>query len=61
MDDCWIILFINANIPPENRVKQNNLLIGALIPGPSAPGDLNSFLYPVIEELKELECKNLII
>ncbi|GES72716.1 transposase domain-containing protein [Rhizophagus clarus] len=54
-DDCWIILFINANIPPENRVKRNNLLIGALIPGPSAPGDLNSFLYPVIEELKELE------
>ncbi|GES76293.1 transposase domain-containing protein [Rhizophagus clarus] len=54
-DDCWIILFINANIPPENRVKRNNLLIGALIPGPSAPGDLNSFPYLVIEELKELE------
>ncbi|GES80966.1 transposase domain-containing protein [Rhizophagus clarus] len=54
-DDCWIILFINANIPPENCVKRNNLLIGALIPGPSAPGDLNSFLYPIIEELKELE------
>lgn len=56
-DDCWIILFINANIQPENRVKKNNLLIGALIPGPSAPGDLNSFLHPVIDELKELECK----
>jgi hypothetical protein len=58
-DDCWIVLFINANLKPENRVKQNNLLIGALIPGPSAPGDLNSFLRPVIDELKELECKNL--
>jgi len=60
-DDCWIILFINANLRPENRVKRDNLLIGALIPGPSAPGDLNSFLYPVIDELKELERKYLII
>ncbi|CAB4444585.1 unnamed protein product [Rhizophagus irregularis] len=58
-DDCWIILFINANIQPENRVKRDNLLIGALIPGPSAPGNLNSFLRPVIDELKELECKYL--
>lgn len=57
-DDCWMILFINANLKPEDRVKQNNLLIGALIPGPSTPGDLNSFLRPVIDEIKELECKN---
>ncbi|CAG8704401.1 23008_t:CDS:2, partial [Gigaspora rosea] len=54
-DDYWIILFINANLQRENRVKRNNLLIGALIPGPSAPGNLNSFLRPVIDELKELE------
>ena len=56
-DDCWIILFINANIQPENWVKCENLLIGALIPGPSASGDLNSFSHPVIDELKELESK----
>ncbi|CAG8590465.1 21011_t:CDS:2 [Gigaspora rosea] len=28
-DDCWIILFLNGNIPPENR---QNLLISAIIP-----------------------------
>jgi len=54
-DDCWILLFINANLRPEDRVKKNNLLIGALIPGPNAPSDLNSFLQPVIDELRKLE------
>ncbi|CAG8721411.1 22236_t:CDS:2 [Gigaspora margarita] len=37
-DDCWIILFLNGNISPENR-----------------PKNLNTFLRPIIDELKELE------
>ncbi|CAG8671817.1 10006_t:CDS:2 [Gigaspora rosea] len=57
-DYCWIILFINANIQPEDRVKRNNLLIRALIPGPSVPGNLNSFLRLVIDELKKLELES---
>jgi hypothetical protein len=28
-DDCWILLFINANLRPEDRVKKDNLLISA--------------------------------
>ncbi|CAG8681358.1 3849_t:CDS:2 [Cetraspora pellucida] len=48
-------MFINNNIPPEDRVKHENLLISAIIPGPNSPKNLNSFMYPIISELKELE------
>lgn len=54
-DDCWIILFINNNINPQNHFKKVNLLISAVIPGPNALYDFNSFLYPIINELKSLE------
>jgi hypothetical protein len=54
-DDCWIVLFINANLPPDQRVKKENLLITSIIPGPKAPKDFNSFMKPIIEELCMLE------
>jgi Transposase family tnp2 len=54
-DDCWIVLFINANLPPEQRVKKENLLITSIIPGPKAPKDFNSFIKPIVEELSLLK------
>ena len=54
-DDCWVILVINHNLPPEVRVKKENLLIVAVIPGPKQPKDFNSFLQPLVDELKLLE------
>ena len=53
-DNCWIVMFINANLSPDIRVKKENLLISAIIPGPDQPKDFNSFLHPIIEELKIL-------
>ncbi len=57
-DDCWIVMFINANLAPSERVKKENLLISLIIPGPSQPKHFNSFLRPVIDELKLLEGNN---
>ena len=54
-NDCWIILLINANLPPSERVKKDNLMISAMFPGPKQPKDMNSFLWPLVEELKKLE------
>ena len=54
-NDCWVILFINANLPPDIRVQQENLMISALIPGPKAPKNFNSFLRPLVDELKQLQ------
>lgn len=56
-DDCWVLLFINANLSPEKRVVKENLLITSIIPGPKEPKDLNSFLNPIVNELKELASK----
>lgn len=56
-DDCWVVMFINANLPPDERVKKKNLLISTVIPGPNQPKDLNSFLRPIVDELKILEGK----
>jgi hypothetical protein len=54
-DDCWVILLINANLPPETRVQRENLMISALVPGPKAPKNFNSFLRPLVDELKQLQ------
>ncbi|CAG8787807.1 16657_t:CDS:2, partial [Gigaspora margarita] len=54
-DDCWVVLFINANIPPDIRVQHVNLMISVLIPGPRAPKNFNTFLQPLINELKQLQ------
>lgn len=53
-DDCWIVLFINGNLPPEVRVLKENLLITSIIPGPKEPKDFNSFINPIVVELKKL-------
>lgn len=50
-DDCWVILLINANLPPNIRVQHENLIISALIPGPKTPKNFNSFLRPLVDEL----------
>jgi len=56
-DDCWVILFLNANIKPEDRVKKHNLLIRVIISSSQASHDFNSFLQPIVNELKLLEGK----
>ena len=54
-DDCWVILLINANLPPDIRIQKENLMISALIPGPRVPKNFNSFLQPLVNELKQLQ------
>ncbi|GBC17777.2 transposase domain-containing protein [Rhizophagus irregularis DAOM 181602=DAOM 197198] len=54
-DDCWVFLFINNNLPQELRVKKENLMVTLIIPGPKQPQDFNSFLYPLIQEMKLLQ------
>ena len=56
-DNCQVILFINNNLHPNLRVKKENLLITMIIPEPHSPKNFNSFLFPLILELQELEGK----
>lgn len=51
----WPIMVMNANLPPAERVQIDNMILCGFIPGPKAPGDLDSFLWPLMQELKQLE------
>jgi hypothetical protein len=51
---CWPIIAINFNLPPEERTKLSNIIPLAIIPGPKAPKDFNSFLRPVVDDCKQL-------
>ena len=49
------VILINLNLPPEERYKKVNILASTIIPGPNKPKDLDSFLRPLVEELKQLD------
>lgn len=51
----WPLLIIINNLPPDQRFKKENVLLLGIIPGPNQPKDLDSFLRPLINELKELQ------
>ena len=40
------------NLPREERYKQENTILVGLIPGPTEPGNLNSFIKPLVDDLK---------
>ena len=60
-DDCWIVLFINANLPPEQHVKKKNLLITTIISDPKSLKNFNFFMMLIIKELRLLEGNYLMI
>lgn len=49
------LLLVNLSLPPVERVKHRSMLLSGIIPGPKGPKDLDSFLYPLIREFKDLE------
>jgi len=51
----WPLVLVNLNLRPEVRVKKENILLYGIIPGPSSPKDMQSFLHPLINELLLLE------
>lgn len=51
---CWPIILYNLNLPPEERFKQDNIICVGVIPGPKKPKDIDSFLWPLVEELLQL-------
>ncbi|KAL5569485.1 hypothetical protein UlMin_026060 [Ulmus minor] len=51
----WPVVMKTYNLPPWLCMKPEYLMLSLLIPGPQSPGkDMDVFLRPLIEELKEL-------
>jgi hypothetical protein len=52
---AWPVILFNYNLPPEERFLKKNIISVGVIPGPKKPGDLDSFLWPLVQELLQLE------
>lgn len=51
----WPVVLIPYNVSPETCLKDTNYLLSMLIPGPKAPtNDIDVYLQPLIDELKDL-------
>ena len=53
LSNCWAVILINMNLPPQDRVKLQNIHVVAIIPG--SPADFNEFFAPIFKELDELQ------
>lgn len=47
------MVLIILNLPASIRYKTRNTIISFATPGPNSPGDLESFLWPLFEEMAE--------
>ena len=52
---AWPLIIFNYNHPPKERFKKENIISLGTIPGPKKPGDMDSFLWPLVQELLQLE------
>lgn len=52
---AWPLIIFNYNLPPKERFLKANIISLGTIPGPKKPSDMDSFLWPLVQELLQLE------
>jgi hypothetical protein len=57
--DCWISIWIIAELTPEKRYKVRAVLPDSFIPGPNKPKHLDSFKFPSVHHLSALQKEGL--
>ncbi|KAG8493340.1 hypothetical protein CXB51_010684 [Gossypium anomalum] len=51
----WPVVLVSYNLPPWICMKQSSFILSMIIPGEKGPGnDIDIYLQPLIEELKQL-------
>jgi hypothetical protein len=53
--NCWMYIWILVDLAPDKRYKVRNILPGGVIPGPEAPVDFDSFLFPGLAHISALQ------
>jgi hypothetical protein len=52
---CWPVFVMSYNLPPNKCLKEGFIFLALVIPSPKEPRkQMNIFLHPLMEELKEL-------
>ena len=54
LSDCWIYVWVLLDRAHDVRDRKDKVLIGGIIPGPQAPKNLDSFIYPGFHHLAAL-------
>ena len=49
------VILINLNLPPNERYKIENIIASIIIPGLRWPREIDTFLRPLVNKLKELD------
>jgi hypothetical protein len=49
--DTWILILMVLNFPPEIRYKSKAVIYPFAIPGPNPPGNIESYLYVLFEDM----------
>ncbi|KAJ3511897.1 hypothetical protein NLJ89_g3836 [Agrocybe chaxingu] len=49
--NTWIMILILLNLPASICYKTGNVIINFATPGPNSPGDIESFLWPLFQEM----------
>jgi len=52
---CWPIILFNYNLPSDIQFHLAYILCVTIIPGLKNPKDFDSFLWPLVKELLQLE------
>jgi hypothetical protein len=53
---CWPVFVIPLNLPPALCMKEENIFLSLVIPGPEHPGkNMNVLMRPLIDEIKAVE------
>lgn len=53
--DAWPVSFVILNLQPSFRARASNALIAEFIPGSHDTEFFDSFLFPIVEDLSQLE------
>lgn len=57
--DCWIYIWVILNLSPDRRYKKRYVMPGGFIPGPNAPKDPDSFVFPGLHHVSALQKEGL--
>ena len=49
--DTWLLILLLLNLPAEIRYKSRYVIITLATPGPKPPGVIESFAYPIFEDM----------
>jgi hypothetical protein len=50
----WLVVVINNNIPPWFSMKSENIMLALIDPGRRQVKNMDVYLQPLVDELKEL-------